>query len=145
MCSFYRLRKSGSAVSLEGWRIATHSTSRREGTLRWNFPNFGSDVTESISVYTMNTGHRVRHYPRTLEYKRLRISHHLELFFPHHQPTSLSHHQSTDLPTTLLVYTFYTTFTMNFSAYFAIAISMALSVQAQCLPNGGKDNPNALP
>ena len=38
----------------------------------------------------------------------------------------------------------FTTFTMNFSAYFAIAISMALSVQAQCLPNGGKDNPNAL-
>ena len=110
MCSFCRLRKSGSAVSLEGWRIATHSTSRREGTLRWNFPNFGSDVTESISVYTMDIGRRVRHCPPTLEYKRLRISHHLELFFPHHQPTSLSHHQSTDLPTTLLVYTFYTTF-----------------------------------
>ena len=33
---------------------------------------------------------------------------------------------------------------MNFSAYVAIAISMALSVQAQCLPNGGKGNLDPL-
>lgn len=146
----YRLRKSVSTSQLRSIAnngkidIEARTNKRTMGQCRTS-----GDVTENISVwYTTKARWWVQHCPPFV-YKRLGISHQLELFFPHHQPTSLPQHQSLHLPTTLLVYTFlyklFTTFTMNFSAYFAVAIAMALGAQAQCLPNGGKAAPDASP